>query len=313
MNIPLPISGPFRGAARVSGKGGPPPAVVSHPGRCGRRGWRCDHRRHAGAGTAVRSAKAWPMVANTGSRWSSRQMRSTFATGGCGAMSARRHPARSAWLAIRTKALSPRASQKDRLVRSSSSSPVWPAMAQPRAARPSAVARSSSAGARTTAIAAPEPAGAWVAPLVMTVPPFAIAGGPPLSGSLCAGQDGTALSPQAGTTVPPGRVHHRQTNQCGPAAPADGCGTGPAGSDSRRRRPGGRHVVKGSHATIVGPRHAGKPSGSTHIRSGLSSTPCRANPVSPRSIAHRPASCKWPAASAASRWAASSARPSSAR
>jgi hypothetical protein len=51
-------------------------------------------------------------------------MRSTFATGGCGAMSARRHPALSAWLAIRTNALSPRASQKDNPVRSSSSNPA---------------------------------------------------------------------------------------------------------------------------------------------------------------------------------------------
>jgi hypothetical protein len=239
---------------------------------------------------AVRSAKAWPVVANTGSRWSSRQMRSTFATGGCGAMSARRHPARSAWLAIRTKALSPRASQKDRLVRSRSSSPAWPAMAQPRAARPSAVARSSSAGARTTAIAAPEPAAVWVAPSVMTMPPFAVACWPPLSGSLCAGQDGTALSPQAGTkSLPAASTTGRRTS-----AVRRRRRTGTALARPARTRggadPGGGTSSKDPMQAIVGPRHAGKPSGSTHICSGLSSTSCRANPVSPRSIARRPAS-----------------------
>jgi hypothetical protein len=135
------------------------PASVTMRSPASRRYW---HGRLARQGVAYR--------ANTGSRWSSRQMRSTFATGGCGAMSAKRHPALSAWLAIRTKALSPRASQKDTPVRSSSSNLAWLAMAQPCSARASAVARSSSSGTRKTAIPAPEPAAVWVAPSVMTMP-----------------------------------------------------------------------------------------------------------------------------------------------
>ena len=67
--------------------------------------------------------------ANIGIRLSRPLIRSTFATGGRGAMRAKPHPASSAWLAIRTKALSPRASQKDRPVRSSSSSRAARAMA----------------------------------------------------------------------------------------------------------------------------------------------------------------------------------------
>jgi hypothetical protein len=38
---------------------------------------------------------------------------------------------------------------------------------------------------------------------------------------------------------PPGRFHHREANRCGPPAPASGYSTGPAGPDSRRRRPRG--------------------------------------------------------------------------
>ncbi len=171
-----------------------------------------------------------------------------FATGGCGAMSAKRHPARPAWLAIRTKALSPRASQKDRLVRSSSSDPAWPAMAQPRAARPSAVARSSSSGARKTAIAAPEPAAVWVAPSVMTMPPL-----PSPAGRRCRGQCVPVnMAPHSA---------HRPGRQSLPAASTTSRRT----SAIRRRRrtgtalarqartragadPGGRHVGKDSHA-----------------------------------------------------------------
>ncbi len=59
--------------------------------------------------------------ASTGIRPSKPLIRSIFATSGCGAKRAKRHPAVSAWLAIWTKALSPPASQKDRPTRSSSS------------------------------------------------------------------------------------------------------------------------------------------------------------------------------------------------
>jgi len=57
------------------------------------------------------------MVANTGSRPSRPLIRSIFATSGRGAMRPKPHPAASAWLAIRTKAPIPRASQKDTPVR----------------------------------------------------------------------------------------------------------------------------------------------------------------------------------------------------
>ena len=69
------------------------------------------------------------MVANTGIRLSSPLIRSIFAIGGRGAMRPKRHPAASARLAIRTKALSPRASQNSTPVRSSSSSRAERAMA----------------------------------------------------------------------------------------------------------------------------------------------------------------------------------------
>jgi len=60
------------------------------------------------------------MAANTCIRLSSPLIRNIFATAGRGAIRPKRHPAASAWLAIRTKALSPRASQKNRPARSSS-------------------------------------------------------------------------------------------------------------------------------------------------------------------------------------------------
>ena len=69
------------------------------------------------------------MVANTGIRASSPLIRNTLATGGCGAIRPQRHPVASERLAIRVKTLSPRASQKDVPVRSSSTSRVWRAMA----------------------------------------------------------------------------------------------------------------------------------------------------------------------------------------
>lgn len=61
------------------------------------------------------------MVAKTGIRLFKPLICRMFATSGCGAMRAKRHLAASAWLAIWTKALSPRASQKDKPVRSSNS------------------------------------------------------------------------------------------------------------------------------------------------------------------------------------------------
>jgi hypothetical protein len=54
------------------------------------------------------------MAANTGSQLSRLPIRSIFATGGRGAMRPKRHPAASAWLAIRTKALSPAGVAKGR-------------------------------------------------------------------------------------------------------------------------------------------------------------------------------------------------------
>ena len=104
----------------------------------------------------MRSARASSTVANTGIRLSRSLSRSIFATGGRGAIRPKPHPAASAWLAIRTKALSPRASQKYRPVRSSSSSRTGRAMAaQPCATTPSLVVRSSSAGILTISIPAP--------------------------------------------------------------------------------------------------------------------------------------------------------------
>ena len=188
------------------------------------------------------------MVANTGSRWSSRQMRSTFATGGCGAMSAKRHPALSAWLAIRTKALSPRASQKDRLVRSSSSTPAW--TGDGAALRGQAVG-----GGQIQFLRCPQDLdpGAGTCRRLGCALSHDHAPLPSPSGRRYRGQYVPVnMAPHSarsqGRKSPPGRVHHRETNQCGPRAPASGYSTGPAGSDSPRRRPGAGPWSQQSHA-----------------------------------------------------------------
>jgi hypothetical protein len=107
--------------------------------------------------------------------------------------------------------------------------------------------------------------------------PVAIGFWSPLSGSMHAGSHGTALSPQPGTTVPPARLH-----------------TGRRTSAARRRRRTGTPLARRARTRadadpgadtssdnpmqeIVGPRHAGTLSASTHIRSGLRSTHCRAS------------------------------------
>ena len=118
----------------------------------------------------MRSAPASSTVANTGIRLSRPLIRSIFRTGGRGAMRPKPHPAASAWLAIRTKALSPRASQKDRPVRSSSSSRTGRAMAaQPCSTAPSLVVRSSSAGILTISIPAPRAVAVWFSPWIIVV------------------------------------------------------------------------------------------------------------------------------------------------